>query len=520
MLKAMEKKDPRFSFELENLGLGPLSLGKAKFNSRTNTVGSAPRSLNIQTRVPWMKTEKHPRYGSVDVLGGTDRIGSVGTDELGAAEGDILFRQDINPGSFLGTRMAKWNPQYQRFRFRKLNILYEAAAGTQTVGQLIGYYDSDVDKPLASDSPSNANVAASQVGNQICQIWEDQVFPFGEMDPFTTLFTQIGLVPTVDERLHLQAIFYLLAGTNLAPNLDMGVLYLDYELEFFIPALSADETPLKEAWSLGIEGSSSGITKTIPFGSSASASELPIPGLLALNNIEFNYTAADGTFAFTNIPPGQYDVIATQVLPGGPYQAATGTGPALGNFQFLGEIGCAGSAFTGGPYVNDASVSVDQLCGVAGLTVNATDGQCSFRCNLLAFSGFEIHVGAPYDPPSPFVLFIRSTSDRLAVVLTRPSRYLAKGKDWMRKSRSAAIEGARKSAAETITNKTQSEPKESELQATFSSVGPSKGKEETTYSVPGGLSVRSFVAEAAGSPAVSSTDVRYGRPLSHGIFHS
>lgn len=419
-------KGERFSLGISDLELGPLKLGNAQFKSRqarAATVGAAPHSLNIQTRMPYLRTEKHPKFGTVDILGGTDRIGPINTDELGALDGDILFTQNINPGEFVTSRMSQWNPLYQRYRIRKMAILYEGAAGTQTNGQLIGYFDQDVDNQLDTDSPANSQRAAAQVGNQICQCWEDQIFPNGEMDPYTTLFT-LPASGSGDERLHMQSTFYLLAATDLAPNLDLGVLYVAYEIEFYIPTLAnpggggpGSKLHYDSSWG---SGTLVGFDFAHPLGTAPALAGILSPGSPASTNnlpMVVNASGAGTLVTWTGAPLGTY--VATYYSSAQRFMDPSFLGLSI---QFTGALGCAITA-PNGKVSNPTTIgNVDWVC-LSQAYVTITDASGGFQISLGPSSSSSISPVAAYFSLSSF-------KDIVIATLSRPSRYLARGKDW------------------------------------------------------------------------------------------
>lgn len=252
--------DKRFKLELQDLSLGPFGLKKGSLMSRggqrrltESTVGVAPYSRNVQVVMPRMTSYLNYKREQIDSLTGTEFIGSVASGATGSVAGDILEAILISPTSFSRTRLYQFAPLYQRYRFTRLNFIYEPTANATQSGQLIGFADYDVDAPLIGDTEDNLPVAAAHLGQRICQIWESQTFPFGVVDDLPMLYTSLE---GQEDRLIYQGLFYLLAATSITGNLPLGNLYIEYQCEFSVPQLSPAVVPeqmLATKW----EGSSS-----------------------------------------------------------------------------------------------------------------------------------------------------------------------------------------------------------------------------------------------------------------------
>jgi len=158
-----------------------------------------------------------------------------------AAAGDILFKQEISPSKFSSTRLAQFADLYQRYRFRRIEFVYEPVANATQSGQLLGYADFDIDNQLVRNDPTNLQIGAAHQGQAITQIWQPMVFDMGQVFTFTDLYTEQGQGDGSDPRLSIQGIFYLLAASAIPANQALGNIYVRYEIEFSIPFLSAKQ---------------------------------------------------------------------------------------------------------------------------------------------------------------------------------------------------------------------------------------------------------------------------------------
>jgi hypothetical protein len=316
------RSDTRWSFNIDDLGVGPLSLGKLNVNSRSDTVGVAPRSLKVQTVMPRIRTELGGKYGATDILEGSEYLISVNCpDEGGYHPGDLIdgFPLMINPNSFVNTRIHQFAQLYQRYRFKRLAFIYEAISPTTQPGQLIAYGDYDPENVITESDPDNLSIAAAHFGMSNCQVWESQVFPFGVVDDFSTMYTSIENIS--DGRLVFQGTFNMFAASDITPvtggGLALGNLYISYEIEFNVPILSNSslEAVLYSGY---FAGDSTSSTFNAPFGltggSLIAATDTAYNGELIVGNFD----PTNGSFNFDSLPIGIYQLIVSV-----PIQATT-----------------------------------------------------------------------------------------------------------------------------------------------------------------------------------------------------
>jgi len=364
--RGLRNNDKKWFFGLKDVSAGPVKIGslgagsgdERSIRSRGNTVGVAPRSVNVQRRMPTLSSGQGGPYGSMDILRGTEFLASINTPlSPPTNKGDLLKTILINPTSFVDTRLKQFAPLYQRYRFKRLTFIYEPTAPATAAGQLIGYGDYDVDNLLTVDDPSNINQAAAHAGQAICQVWELQSFPFGIRDDYTTLFT--SLTGAAENRLVYQGVYYLLAATDLPPSLACGNIYVDYEVEFYIPQLGS--SAIATSWSYEATGEAS-TNKNNPMG----AHVTPAP-VIGVNNLAVTYSTSisDSIFAIPQIPSGPYVVV---------YSATGSTGGAGTGISWVTGITGAVKEEEGSsvvvPAMADTGAALTTYSGYLLLTVN------------------------------------------------------------------------------------------------------------------------------------------------------
>jgi len=231
----------RWGFSLGNASYGPVSIKDLKFGS-DKAMGAPKRSLGIaestrqlQRVMPRLRSSHRDGGVQVDVLEGTDMIATVSSAEGGTLAGDILLKLAINPMSFANTRLRQYAPLYQRYRFTRIRFRYQPIANNLQTGQLLGFCDFDVENQLAGNDPLNLQRGAAHQGQKVVKISESEDFDMGQANTYTDLYTNTD---GVEPRLSYQGVFYLLASSDIAADLPLGNIYIDYVCEFTIPQLS------------------------------------------------------------------------------------------------------------------------------------------------------------------------------------------------------------------------------------------------------------------------------------------
>lgn len=244
----------RWSFSLGETEWGPFKTKGAKIDSRSlktarsmGMVGLGNKAINIQRKMPRLSSSINENGNVVDFLAGTDFLAAVSSSSEGTLAGDILYKQEISPSLFLETRLRQFADLYQRYRFRKIHFLYEPVANATQSGQVLGFADFDVDNQLSLNTPENLSIAAAHQGEAITQIWEPMLFDMGQVFSFTDLYTEAGASDGSDARLSVQGVFYLIAASVIQSGIPLGNIYVDYEIEFSIPFLSAQVSSSRQS---------------------------------------------------------------------------------------------------------------------------------------------------------------------------------------------------------------------------------------------------------------------------------
>jgi len=195
-----------------------------------NRGGGKGRAVPVARAAVRLRTGYKERRSGNDsvVIRGRDYIGPISTGSLGNAVGDNLFTLTLHPTNLTNSRVNTMAMLYEKYKFNKFVMHYEAAVPTTTQGSLIGAIIPDPDDPTIVGS-NNIQQLASVAGENQCRVWDNKAFPLRSKKGVPFMYTQQNVS---DPRLFSQGVFKLAAYTALAANLNLGTLYVEYEITF------------------------------------------------------------------------------------------------------------------------------------------------------------------------------------------------------------------------------------------------------------------------------------------------
>jgi hypothetical protein len=217
----------------------PLPKQKARTRNRVrrrgnanNTVVSARTNLNSVRKTTRTNTA---RDGHMCRFRGTDFLAAINTTGALLA-GDVINTWEVNPTRLGVSRLATVAKLWERYKFRRLSFRYAPIAPSTTGGELLGYVDYDTyDNPTGLTGDQNLQRAWAHLGNRATKLWESGCsWDLKDLDPLTDLYIDSD---GSDNRWTNQGRFILLAGSAIAGSLALGNIYIDYDVEFYIPQL-------------------------------------------------------------------------------------------------------------------------------------------------------------------------------------------------------------------------------------------------------------------------------------------
>jgi hypothetical protein len=151
-------------------------------------------------------------------------------------EGDLCFELSLNPLSddWSGTRIFTNAHLYERWRPKRMAVIYQPASATTVSGQFIGYIDPDPAEPLSAAGREAVQVASSHVGAEMNQPWQMGCASYC----YDTRTQDFYLDVTSDDvRLISGGNYRLLAATDLgAAGINTyGDIFVAYEIDLKVP---------------------------------------------------------------------------------------------------------------------------------------------------------------------------------------------------------------------------------------------------------------------------------------------
>jgi len=314
--------------------------------------------------------------GSSCRIKGTDFLTSVTIGGTSAVAGEVLTTSVVNPKRLGIARLATMATLFERYKFKSLKFRYAPACPTNTAGQLLGYVDYDTyDDPTGLTGVQNLQRAAAHYGEKPVEVWGGTSPVFWEIkdiDPMTDLYVDSD---ETDPRWTNQGRFVLLAATAIANGTVCGNIYLDYDIEFYIPQVELTPT---NGYAYRLVGGGS-LSSTDVFGT------VPVAG--SWNNLPVLHTASTMTFT---IPAGSFSI-----------------------WSYVAGTTVSAYTFTGGTSVYEASIY--NAAANVGMFVSqrysAVPWTLTAACTAAAVAGSQIMISLL---PSSAVTLSQRKLDRLA----------------------------------------------------------------------------------------------------------
>jgi len=149
----------------------------------------------------------------------------------------------LNPSFFVGTRLSILALTWQKFIFRKFVVHYSSTCGSSQGGAFLWGYWSDPGylTGLPPTSLPYVQAVTSTASAKITPYWEDSSFAC-PLDVDKEYYVQPEAGGSGDDRLSIQgelATIDVGTGVPQAQAPGLGVIWIEYEIEFLDPAVSA-----------------------------------------------------------------------------------------------------------------------------------------------------------------------------------------------------------------------------------------------------------------------------------------
>jgi len=193
--------------------------------------GPAPINFGKITRNSYFKVLGGDR-GALKVKG-QELIGT-----LSSADQTLNFPNflsvGVSPAQWGGSRIKSFSPLFEKYIFRKIKFHYAPAVSTTLPGQLILTYDRDPsDTPPAGFSSQTISELMSVKQSLATPVWKDAMMDCKLDIPTDGFFTKPER--SADARFYQQGTFFVFGGFGIPQDTDLGFIWVEYEIDFFVP---------------------------------------------------------------------------------------------------------------------------------------------------------------------------------------------------------------------------------------------------------------------------------------------
>jgi len=280
-----------------------------KQNNQNNKVMSAFVAQS-ERRAPRFEIRNGSKGPGSILVSGQDLIGPVNVPSGAVTLGQVLYNSPLGPssGALSGTRLSQYGKLYERYLFKRFKVHWSPTVATGLPLGVVLTYDRD---PSDETPPSSIQGLQSLLGHEGAvtgPIWSPMSLEAKLDAPSQAFYTNSKY--DADERLAYQGQFYVAmsnAASGLGVGATLGLLWIEYEIEFFQPQL---EGPVlygdQRRQTAGSNVLTTDAWQTILSGLTAGSS-VAAPYLLRL--------LSSGKTGF-KVPPGNYEVIQRMLLAG------------------------------------------------------------------------------------------------------------------------------------------------------------------------------------------------------------
>jgi hypothetical protein len=172
-------------------------------------------------------------------VSGTEYIGAVIVPE--SEDTESIYYQRTNPAGPNATRLRNFATIYERWHAVRYSYRFTSSTPTSTPGTLCFGQDPDPTATYVTNTSGNIARLRCLPGSSLSQAWQNTVCHLPSTADYTSLWTVDNNTSTTNDsdRLDLAGQFVVAcaASTGLPAGQVLGILELDYEIEFYSPKL-------------------------------------------------------------------------------------------------------------------------------------------------------------------------------------------------------------------------------------------------------------------------------------------
>jgi len=196
--------------------------------------------IRSDVRGPRFDVLQGSKPGSIRILG-QDLVAPVIVPSTGSTTlGQVLFNSAVGPSSgvFSGTRLSQYGKLYERYLFKSLALHWSPTVATTLPIGIVLAYDRDPSDPTPPATIQGLQSLIGHDGTVTGPIWSPMTLRAKLDAPSQAFYTNSYY--EADERLAYQGQLYVAASnaaTSLGAGATLGLLWIEYEIEFFQPQL-------------------------------------------------------------------------------------------------------------------------------------------------------------------------------------------------------------------------------------------------------------------------------------------
>lgn len=194
-------------------------------------VGIGRKFAMAKRELQFSESNRHAKWGNGLKVRGCDYYGSI-TTPSSVSEGSVLINQIIALNQFDQTRIKQFGALFERYQVNSWRFYYVPAVASTVQGQLLMYPEYDVADSVGSN-PMRSGLA--HMGSDLFNVYTETSIQFVHADPFTDLFVSPD---GTDTRLSAIGKLIVLAGPNVPASTALGSIYMEYDIDFYIPCLN------------------------------------------------------------------------------------------------------------------------------------------------------------------------------------------------------------------------------------------------------------------------------------------
>lgn len=173
---------------------------------------------------------------------------------------------DLNPGLRNVFPWLSSVSAFEQYRFKRLNFTFQSSMPTSAAGQVVLVTNVDAKDPLMTSAVDLMSYSGACTG----RVWDSHTHKVPSQATTKKNYVRAGPVPaSADQSLYDVGKFYAFC-LGVESGSSLGTLWVDYEIEFFIPKLSIQQSTFTI-----IKGDNKTTTNSEPFGQDEKLTNAP-----------------------------------------------------------------------------------------------------------------------------------------------------------------------------------------------------------------------------------------------------